>query len=1137
MTKKNLASLIKEAIQNQTTKVETIVSNLQGVSLAGEQPTVTTFGVIGTWRINHLPVTDVQYSPSEIVGKIASIEQRESPVIQSIDGILEYPSLGGNSLASTIVDVPQPVGINIQVEAGNRQIAIYADEVLVRRGYGQLSAVVNVPAGKTPLNIVTVGSAVEKILIKLPIDIPASIQAFIPNAPNWVDSGYINTNYVDPITGSTGMTISWFNQDNVGGWNVYRVESQPYGIISGAYSSANRYFFSIINSGTVPYVSSVVKIANKLVGIIDTASSDNANSLFLAVIPFTSAYDATVFSGSVSVLSYRTIGTIVKNSSQSVVTFVDLNVKKGQSYAYAVDAYSQYDSSLRSTKSSTISAVAGDIFPPGPITLLSVIPDDNKRLAVSYITPSDLDYYATKAIYYYQGSGTGPIVNVNYVTDVGLPNTQDSMIIAGITSGTFYFLTTDIVGNTQYIFSGVPFYWTGSGAAGAGGGITNTAPTISIAQLSAEEMTLNPRMFAQFKLSATDAETPGAVTIQYRINSGTGDPWITAPTNPFTATIGVLNRDGWVSARAFDGTIFSSELLGTADFDTTPEISSTYSRYIVASGIMFVTGTVDDDTKSIKWYIDNGAEAEDPVISSSLLIDNLTTNKTFNLSFSISDGQRKIFKIDPYPLLGGLGNVGNSYREEVIRLPKTSSSIKDRSLGGTVTKTDVQVTLTSSPTLPMGVTFDRVKPVVNGFVVSGTANSIMDTTKNFTTNQYATYWDVEIVAGKGLGQRRNIVSGNATILSVSPAFATIPDTTSGYYVAETYRHYSDSGKVTSATNKSITDSTKAWIPNEFIGKELNIYSGTGAGQLAVIASGTATTVYLTTFLNPVPNTTSGYIINGPLSVDRNATEDLIIDYYSYVPTNGLTEEARSLSIDDDTTALIKSGTLIEITPNVVTVSIYSPDDDTKYWSLWARKNNWPTINSGSSTASLDNDYLRFLAADINVTSLTFAANNGWWYGIILPYDSYANPGNRTIFSGQVVGTPSPTIAILSLQIDSLSWFVGDVDIAVHKPWWTHNSLAEKPGGNGTATVKVWKKAPKDADYSELTSGVTRYTWQDSEDNDYKVNTDDTLNTLLGRGSWINPIGFKPSRGLWSYRVDLYDNGVFVNSYFTSIVKG
>lgn len=1125
-----LVNVIKEIIDQQSNQIGPI-ANLQGSPIVFEDlPTQQESN--STWRIYNIGTRTLDtidlLSPDELLNRITGFQIQSSPVLPSVNGVLIFPSIEGTTMASTVIQAPQALGFDIHVLAPGKNIAIYTNETLVRRGVNELSTTTNFPAGNTPLHIVTAGNTATNAIVQIPADIRTSITTFIPPQPQWLNSGSLVSNYVDPKTGSTGIGINWYNQENVGGWGVYELNTTNFGTVTGASSVGGRYILHTNFSGTVPYVGTLTQVGPYYLGPVENSYYDTNENESIVIIKALDGGDKTfdIISGTLQILAFSRLANIAKSSNDSIITFVDTNVKAGTRYYYTLDSYSTSDPTLRSDKIKILNTVAGDIFPPGPISLISVNIDVNKKLTVTYNTPADEDYYATKAVFYYAGSGTGQVINTNYIVDVGFPSNRDSLTMQGLTSGTFFFITADILGNTQYIFSGVPYYWNGSGAASGG---VNTAPTISIAQLSAEEMSIDPRLFAQFKLSAFDAETPGSVQVQYKINSGTADPWIIAGTNPFTVTVGVLNRDGWVLARAFDGSLFSNELVGTADFDTTPELSSVYARYIVSSGIMFVTGTVDDDAKSIKWYIDNGAQAGDPTISSPLLIDNLTTNKTFNFSFSISDGQRKIFKIDPYPILGGLGNIGNSYREEVVRLPKTSSSIKDRTLGGAVTKTDVQVTLSSSPALPDGTIFDRIKPVVNGTVTSAGVNSITDSNKSWLTNQYATYYDIEIVGGTGLGQRRNIVSGSTSIQSISPSWLTTPDTTSKYYIAETFRHYSDSGKVVSATANSLTDSTKSWVPNEFIGKELTIYSGVGTGQAIIIDSGTTITQYFSTPLSTVPNSTSGYIINGPLNVTRNTTEDIIVDYYAFVPTNGLTEESRSLSIDDDTTPTIKSGTLIEITPGVVTVALYSPDDDTKYWSLWARRNNWPTISSGSATAALDNDYLRF-SSDITTTNVTFAASNGWWYGIILPYDSYANPGDRTIFSGFVDGVGTSSAAILTIQVDK-SQSGGQFPVYYNKIWWTHNSVVEKPGGNGNITVKIWAKKSGDPSFSQI-STEPRYGWQDSEDNNSLSNTDDTLNSLLSRGSWIQAYSSFESPDTIDYRVDLYDTGVFVQSYFT-----
>jgi hypothetical protein len=1133
MQKKNLASFVKEIIKNQTTSVDSVVSNLYGTPLVGEQPVNTPTGTTtGTWRVHTLPVVDYQYSPDEIIGKLSTIEGLDSPTVQSIDGVLDYNSLPGNSLATTIVETQQAMGVTIQVEAVNKQIAIYMDETIVRRGFSRLVVTVNLPAGKNPLNIVTVGSSAERVRIILPSDLTYSIQGYIPPTPNWLDSGSINTNYVDPVTGSTGMSLNWFNQDTVGGWNIYRVESQPYGIVSGAASSAGRYYFCLINSGYAPYISSVLKIENRLVGVVDSSVTDGNNGLFLTIIPFSTGYDASVYSGSAYIVSYRTIGTIAKNSTESVITFVDMNVKKGDRYAYTIDSYSPYDPSLRSSKAPTISAVAGDIYPPGNITLHSVT-ESGGRLNVAYTPPSDEDYLATRVIKYWQGSGVGTVANIRIMTDFGYPSVKDSMLFEAIGSGTYYFVTSDQVGNQQYVLSGVPYYYTGVVSAPG----VNLPPTLRVSQLSSSEMTVDSKLFAQFRLEAIDPESSPSTIPQYIIMSGTGAGWQTAPSNPFIITMGRSNRDAWVRARAFDGVLYSDELLFVVDYDTSPEIASVYARYMIASGTTFINGSVDDDCKSLRWMIIEGAEPGDPTIASPTLINNLDATKTFSFSFPSNDGTRKVVRITPYPDLGGNGSPGLSYEEEFIRLPRSRASVSDRTSSGSVSKTHVFITLSASP--DSAVIFDRVTPIDYGTVTSGIASTLTDNTQSWISGTYDNGYEVKLVAGLGEGQIRTITSTQLRTLLIDPVWTVIPNSTTKYYIREKFRHYSDNGKATSATTTTLVDNTKAWYPNEFVGKDIFIYSGTGVGQVnRTITANGATQVNVTPDWNPVPNSSSAYKIFGPLKIARDSIEDTTVDFYSQVIANGLTEEIQSITVDSDDIPEINTATITEPSNNMLVLTVSNYDEDTKYWSAWLRRNNWPTILSGSANAALDDDYIRVNQESIENTQIQFAATTGFWYGVVLPYDSYNNVGPRLVFSGSITGAvTSPPAQITSINVEPNDQ---SSDLELNRIWWNHNSTAEKPGaGNGVITIKGFAYRSDEGLESEeeITNPATRYSWSDSEDTDQYKNTDDTLNSRVGRGSLLHRV----NRGVagtnpwltWYYKIRLISGSTTLADYNTS----
>jgi hypothetical protein len=72
-------------------------------------------------------------------------------------------------------------------------------------------------------------------------------------------------------------------------------------------------------------------------------------------------------------------------------------------------------------------------------------------------------------------------------------------------------------------------------------------------------------------------------------------------------------------------------------------------------------------------------------------------------------------------------------------------------------------------------------PVASGTATAGGNTTLTDSTKTFTTNQFANFV-VFIVGGTGAGQKRTITSNTATVLTVSTAWTVNPDATSVYSI-------------------------------------------------------------------------------------------------------------------------------------------------------------------------------------------------------------------------------------------------------------------------------------------------------------------------------------------------------------------
>lgn len=74
------------------------------------------------------------------------------------------------------------------------------------------------------------------------------------------------------------------------------------------------------------------------------------------------------------------------------------------------------------------------------------------------------------------------------------------------------------------------------------------------------------------------------------------------------------------------------------------------------------------------------------------------------------------------------------------------------------------------------------------------------------------------------------------------------------------------GTAESGSGNSLTDSDASWETNEWTGNTLFLVSGKGSGQLAKITANTADTLTLEGTLDPAPDATTEYMINGGKTV-------------------------------------------------------------------------------------------------------------------------------------------------------------------------------------------------------------------------------------------------------------------------------
>ena len=143
----------------------------------------------------------------------------------------------------------------------------------------------------------------------------------------------------------------------------------------------------------------------------------------------------------------------------------------------------------------------------------------------------------------------------------------------------------------------------------------------------------------------------------------------------------------------------------------------------------------------------------------------------------------------------------------------------------------------------------------NGWATSGTATTLVDTTKNWRNNQYLNC-RVRVVAGTGEGNDAVITANSATTLTVASWGVATPDATSKYEIMDSY------GIVTTgAGTTTVTDANKNFPVNYLAGKRIRYIAGaasSSAGTATVEVTVTSNTATVITVPTLTSNTTDTF---------------------------------------------------------------------------------------------------------------------------------------------------------------------------------------------------------------------------------------------------------------------------------------
>lgn len=172
------------------------------------------------------------------------------------------------------------------------------------------------------------------------------------------------------------------------------------------------------------------------------------------------------------------------------------------------------------------------------------------------------------------------------------------------------------------------------------------------------------------------------------------------------------------------------------------------------------------------------------------------------------------------------------------------------------------------------------KPAVErgyGHASSGSTTTLVDSSKNWTPNQWAGY-RFRIDAGTGLGSGLISITSNTETTLTYAVQSFTPDATTLYEIQDTW------GLLTASTTTTYTEATtKNWTVNQWAGKRFKLTGGLGIGTETTCLSNTATVLTIAA-AGTAGDTTTPYAIFGvPV---RGAGIELI-------HINGTTDTARN----------------------------------------------------------------------------------------------------------------------------------------------------------------------------------------------------------------------------------------------------
>jgi hypothetical protein len=228
--------------------------------------------------------------------------------------------------------------------------------------------------------------------------------------------------------------------------------------------------------------------------------------------------------------------------------------------------------------------------------------------------------------------------------------------------------------------------------------------------------------------------------------------------------------------------------------------------------------------------------------------------------------------------------------------------------------------------------------------------------------------------------------------------------------------------VTSAASTTLTDTTKAWLTNQWANHQVRISAGTGVGQIRTISSNTGTVLTVSSAWTVNPDATSTYIIEG---------ND---DYFYLLGNNAVTLYRYSVSANTWTTLTPTaaragasgagmSGSWVSSVPTWALNSNGSPNALTVGSTVYKQNGRYILSFRGNATNTLD---LYDISANTWISGVDYGNRN----------ETFTLGTNSVDYKGDIFIMKEATQRVLKFSIDD----------------WAMKSFTYNPIPQGTAVV-------------------------------------------------------------------------------------